>query len=142
MKNVNSMQAMHTWYILICCMPCFLYLIICQCFLLHTNFNVYCIIICVWCANILACHTNILTCYMSIQFLNDKWCEACQNLNMLRHYSFMLYQDSIFLFSSLIFVESTQKDYVVSRFVSDFSITSCCEKLSSLAVACCPATLA
>ena len=49
---------------------------------------------------------------------------------------------SIFVFSSLIFVESTQVD-VVSRFVSGstFSITSCCEKLSSLAVACGPATL-
>ena len=71
LKNcVMSMEAIHVWYAKfdvchtkfdICCMPCFKDL--CQFFnMLHAKFDVFGIIIRLWCAQILACFSKTLPC--------------------------------------------------------------------------------
>ena len=77
------------------------------------DFNVYCIIICVWCAEVLSCFTNIISCYINfnmriIGVLYVKSSACC----IATHLCYTIISISVAL-SALIFVASTQI-YVVS----------------------------
>ena len=129
-------------------MPCFIYL--CQFFhMLHANFDVFGIIIRLWCAKtfawyteILSCHVNFNTCCMIIAMRYVRiTCACCINTHS-RYIKIYISVESYFLIffcvSTFMCYMPTHRIYVVSKFVSGstFVIILHSEKLSSPAVTC------
>ena len=136
------------WYVI-----CHVLHIYANFFMLDANFNAYCIIICLWCAEIIAyyMYINFDTCCMIMLYV--KICPCCTTnhlcytkISIFVVLSFLIFVVSTkisVVVSTKIYVASTQQIYAVSRFVigSTFSITPYSENLSSLAVACVTTTI-
>ena len=105
------------------------------------DFNVCCIIICVWCAEVLSCFTNIISCYINfnmriigVLYVKSSACCIATHLCYTIISIFVALSALIFVASTQIYVVSTQQINFAFKFVSGstFSITPYSENLTLL----------